>query len=265
MRTAVITGSSNGLGLEMAKCFRRSGLNVVVNGTDSERIAQAAKLISELPGDGRVLACRADISNSLDVQNLIDLAVREFGQIDYWINNAGVNQPNRAIWELSEEEVHALMAIDLHGTITASRLVMLQMISQHFGAIYNVEGYGSNDAYMLGLGIYGTAKRAITYFTQALAKESEARNTGILVGRLSPGILITNFTTNALGSREVIQLSEKTIRFYNIMADRPQDVAPYLVNAMLKNRQNNVHLEWLTTRKVLWRFLTAASRKNRFF
>ena len=52
---------------------------------------------------------------------------------------------------------------------------LIQMIKQGHGAIYNVEGYGSNDAMMLGLSMYGTSKRAITYFTQALAKESEQK------------------------------------------------------------------------------------------
>ena len=94
-------------------------------------------------------------------------------------------QPEKTIWELTEKEIDMVLDVDLKGTIIGSKLIFEEMIKQHGGAIYNIEGYGSNDAKMLGLSIYGTSKRAITYFTEALAKESEVRNTGVIVGKLS--------------------------------------------------------------------------------
>ncbi len=138
-----------------------------------------------------------------------------------------------------------------------SKLVMEEMSKEHKGAIYNVEGYGSNDAMMLGLSIYGTSKRAITYFTSALAKESEERNTGVIVGKLSPGIMITDFIVTALGDKEKINLSEKTKKVYNILGDHPDVVAKFLVENMLKNTKNDVRIEWLTNGKAAWRFITA--------
>ena len=142
---------------------------------------------------------------------------------------------------------------------------MKKMIEQGSGAIYNVEGYGSNDATMLGLSVYGTSKRAITYFTEALAKESEERNTGVIVGKLSPGIMITDFIVTALGDKEKINLSEKTKKVYNILGDYPDVVAKFLVDNMLKNTKNNVRIEWLTTGKAMWRFMTSMFNKRDFF
>ena len=139
------------------------------------------------------------------------------------------------------------------------------MSKQGHGAIYNIEGYGSNDAMMKGLSIYGTSKRAITYFTQALAKESEQLKTGVLVGRLSPGIMITDFITNALGDKGKIELPEKTKKVYNILGDYPDVVATFLVENMLKNTKNNAHIEWLTNGKAAWRFMTAGFNKRDFF
>ena len=118
---------------------------------------------------------------------------------------------------------------------------------------------------MLGLSIYGTSKRAITYFTSALALESEVRNTGVIVGRLSPGIMITDFISNALGNKEKINLPEKTKKVYNILGDYPDVVANFLVNSILKNNKNNVHIEWLTGRKAAWRFMTSCFNKRNFF
>ena len=139
------------------------------------------------------------------------------------------------------------------------------MIKQKSGAIYNIEGYGSNDAVMLGLSIYGTSKRAITYFTEALAKENEVKQTGIIVGKLSPGIMITDFIVNAVGDKEKITLSEKTKKVYNILGDYPDVVANFLVNGMIKNTKNNAKIEWLTNRKAAWRFMTSAFNKRDFF
>ena len=118
---------------------------------------------------------------------------------------------------------------------------------------------------MLGLNMYGTTKRAVTHFTQALAKESEERKTGVLVGRLSPGIMITDFTVKALGDGEAIDLPEKTKKVYNILGDYPEVVAEFLVGKILANTKNNAHIEWLTGGKAAWRFMTAGFNKRDFF
>ncbi len=265
MKTVVITGSSRGLGWEMAQCFRKSGMNVVLNGVNPDRLQKAKLALEAMPGDGKVFSCFGDVCNVVDMQALVDKSVAECGAIDIWINNAGVNQPMKPLWELSESEIDQILGIDLKGTVIGSKLAMAQMIRQGYGAIYNLEGYGSNDAMMLGLNMYGTGKRAVTHFTQALAKESEECKTGVLVGRLSPGVMITDFITNALGGKEKIDLPHKTRRFYNIVGDSPDVVADFLVTEMLKNKQNNAHIQWLTTAKILYRFMTAGFNKRDFF
>ena len=265
MKTVVITGSSRGLGLEMAQCFRKSGMNVVLNGVNPDRLQMAKQALEAIPGDGKVIACCGNVCNTVDMQALIDNAVAEFGAVDIWINNAGVNQPMKPLWDLSDDEINQILGIDLKGTVIGSKLAMSQMIRQGYGSIYNLEGYGSNDAMMLGFNMYGTGKRAVTHFTQALAKESEECKTGVLVGRLSPGIMITDFITNALGGKEKIDLPEKTKKFYNIVGDRPDVVADFLVAKILKNNKNNVHIQWLTTAKLLRKFMTAGFNKRNFF
>ncbi len=266
MKTVVITGSTRGLGFEMAKCFRKAGWNLVINGVNAERMAASAEALRQLPGAGGVEAFAGSVVSTAEIRGLIDHAVRCFGAIDIWINNAGVNQPMRAIWELSEQEIDAVLNIDLRGAIMGSRLAALQMEKQPEGGyIYNLEGYGSNDAMMLGLNLYGTSKRAVTHFTQALARELEERGSKVKAGRLSPGIMITDFTVKALGGAESIALPEKTKKVYNILGDYPDVVAEHLVKGMLGNTKNNAHIEWLTTRKAAWRFMTAGFNKRDFF
>ena len=265
MKTVVITGSARGLGFEMAKLFKKNNLNVVISDLSEENLKMTKSKIEKEESKSKVEYCVCNVTKSEDLLNLIKFSKEKFGNIDIWINNAGVNQPEKAIWELTEEEINMVLDVDLKGTIIASKLIMEEMSKNHNGAIYNIEGYGSNDAKMLGLSIYGTSKRAITYFTEALAKESEERNTGVIVGKLSPGIMITDFITNALGNKEKINLSEKTKKVYNILGDYPDAVAKFLVDGMLKNDKNNAKIEWLTTRKAAWRFMTSAFNKRDFF
>lgn len=265
MKTVVITGSARGLGFEMAKLFKENDLNVVISDINLENLEKSKKEIEKIKSESKVECLTCDVTKSKDISNLIKFTIEKFNSIDIWINNAGVNQPDKAIWELTEKEIDMVFDVDLKGAVIGSKLIMEEMIKQKSGAIYNIEGYGSNDAKMLGLSIYGTSKRAITYFTEALAKESEERKTGVIVGKLSPGIMITDFITNALGDKGKIELPEKTKKVYNILGDYPDVVAKFLVNGVLNNTENNVKIEWLTTGKAAWRFMTAVFNKRDFF
>ena len=265
MKTIVITGSGRGLGFELATRFRKADFNVVLNDINEAQLGIAKNNLEQINGAGTVFACVGDVSSLVSMQGLVAYAAENCGGIDIWINNAGINQPMKALWELSEREIGLVLDVDLKGTVNGCKAVMEYMIGQGHGAIYNLEGYGSNDAMMLGLNMYGTSKRAVTHFTQALAKESEERKTGVIVGRLSPGIMITEFTTGALGGKEKIDLPEKTKKVYNILGDYPDVVADFLVEKMLKNTKNNAHIEWLTNGKAAWRFMTAAFNKRDFF
>lgn len=265
MKTVVITGSARGLGYEMAKVFKQNNFNVIISDLNLENLKKAKENLDSLIQTGNVELCVCDVTKTSDITNLINFAKEKYKDIDIWINNAGVNQPEKAIWELTEDEINTVINVDLKGTIMASNLIMQEMIKNKKGAIYNIEGYGSNDAMMLGLSIYGTSKRAITYFTEALAKESEERKTGVIVGKLSPGIMITDFITTALGNKQKINLSDKTKKVYNILGDYPDVVANYLVKEMIINTKNNAKIEWLTNKKAAWRFMTAAFNKRDFF
>ena len=265
MKTVVITGSGRGLGFEMAKCFAAHGMNIVLNDLNVERLHDAKTELEKLPGGSKFYACAGNVALYEDMQKLAQYAKAQCGQIDIWINNAGVNQPMKPVWELSEREISLLVDVDLKGAVIGSKAAMEVMAAQGHGAIYNMEGYGSNDAMMLGLNMYGTTKRAVTHFTQAMAKESEECKTGVLVGRLSPGIMITDFTVKALGDAEAIELPEKTKKVYNILGDYPDVVAAFLTEKMLSNTKNNAHIEWLTSGKAAWRFMTAGFNKRDFF
>ena len=264
MKTVVITGSARGLGLEMAKCFRGKNFNVVISDLFKKDLENAKEKLLKVKGVGDIDYFVCDITRENDIVNMINKVKDKYGVIDFWINNAGVNQPNKMIWELSSDDIDKMIDIDLKSTIIASKLAIKVMIEQNTGSLYNVEGHGSNDAMIPGLSVYGTAKRGITYFTMTLAKEVENYEKDVIVGRLSPGIMITDFLVNSFRNKKM-ELSDKNKKIYNILGDYPDVVAKYLVNKMIMNTNNNVKFNWLSGRKAAFRFMTCMFNKRDFF
>ena len=265
-KTVVITGSGRGFGFEMAKIFKANNFNVVLSDIDEENLAVAKFEIEKLSTVSKVVSVLCNVTNHDQLENLWQEAVKAFGGVDIWINNAGVNQPDKPMCELAKKEIDFLLDVDLKGSIYGSKIAFAHMKEQGYGQIYNVEGYGSNDAMMMGLTLYGTAKRAVTYFTQALAKESEELTQGkVCVCRLTPGIMITDFIKSANGGKTKIELPEKTKKVYNILGDYPQTIANFCVPRMIKNTKNNAKIVWLTGARAFGRFLTAGFNKRNFF
>ncbi|SCW49569.1 Short-chain dehydrogenase [Ruminococcaceae bacterium YRB3002] len=266
-QTVVITGSSRGFGLCQAKKFKELGCNVVISGVNETNLAKALAELEQInPQDTRAVSVVCNVTERSNLEKLWDSAADAFGGVDIWVNNAGVNSPDRPVCELTEREINNILDVDLKGVVSGTAVAFAGMRAQGYGKIYNVEGYGSNDAMMTGLTMYGTAKRAVTYFTRSMAREShDLTGDCIKVCRLSPGIMITDFITHANGGETSIVLSDKTKKFYNIVADYPETVVDYVVPRMITNDKNDAKIEWLTGAKVAVRFLTAGFRKRDFF
>ena len=265
MKTVVITGSARGFGYAMLEEFYKNNFNVVLCDINEEELKKAKEKLEKFNSKGKILSIKVDITKEDEINNLIYKTINEFKTIDIWINNAGVNQPNKPIYEVDSKVIDRLIDIDLKGTIIGSKLIFKVMKEQGYGAIYNVEGHGSNDALITGLSIYGTAKRALTYFTEALAHESQELNANVLIGKITPGIMITNFIHTSLGDGEKIELDEKTKKIYNILGDYPETIAKFMVSKIIYNQKNNVKFIWLSKTRAFSKFLTYSFKKNNYF
>ncbi len=267
MKTVVITGSARGFGYCLAKKFKEAGYNIVLSDVNKDNLDKAVEELSKVnPDKTKVISTLCDVTKHEDVEALWNKGKEEFGNIDIWINNAGVNSPNKGVYELQEKEIDFILNVDLKGTIYGSKIAFKGMKEQGFGQIYNVEGYGSNDAMMTGLTMYGTAKRAVTYFTKSLSKESDDLTQGkVKVCLLTPGIMITNFITHANGDKTKVELSEKTKKVYNILGDYPETIVDYVVPRMIKNDKNGFNVVWLTNGRAFRRFMFAGFNKRDFF
>lgn len=264
-KVVIITGSARGFGLEMAKLFKKNGFAVLISDINEKNLEVAKEELRKIPA-GEVDSSYVDVTSYDSLVKLWDTGIVKFGRVDIWINNAGVNQPNKPLGELTQREIDFLLDVDLSGAIYGSTIAFERMKKQGSGAIYNIEGYGSNDAMMTGLNLYGTSKRAITHFTIALAKESEELTKGkVIVGRITPGIMITDFIKNANGDTTKVELSEKTKNIYNILGDYASTIAEYIVPRIIKNKKNNAKIVWLSNARAFGKFFKAMFKKNNFF
>ncbi|NTW52651.1 MAG: SDR family oxidoreductase [Chlorobiaceae bacterium] len=259
MKTVVITGSTRGLGLGLARRFLDKGFNVVINGSGDASVERALKALSAF-GE-RVHGVAADVSSRSDVERLFNEAEKRFRQVDIWVNNAGLGQPLRKAWEFGEDEISRIVDINIKGVVHGTIVPFLAMKSRGTGKIFTMEGHGSKGAILDRMTIYGTSKSAATYFTKSFAHE--AIGSGITIGCLLPGMVVTDLLFDTVMDDTPECRKRKLI--YNMLADDVETVAVFLVDRMLSATGSFCRIEWLTRRKAIFRLLFGKLRKRDFF
>jgi 3-oxoacyl-[acyl-carrier protein] reductase len=133
-KTAVVTGSSSGIGLAIARHLAAEGASVVVNSRSRERAVAAA---DEIDG-GAVLPVEADVTDYDSLRSLVERTVEEFGSLDVWVNNAGINIRGPAE-EISLDDWQTVIDVNLTGTFYGARVAGERMIEQGTGgSIVNI-------------------------------------------------------------------------------------------------------------------------------
>jgi NAD(P)-dependent dehydrogenase (short-subunit alcohol dehydrogenase family) len=260
MKNVVITGSTRGIGFATALEFLRAGCNVALSGRGESLAPNVLDLLTGY--EEKYVYIQCNVQQKASLQKLWDAALAKWGQVDIWINNAGQNAPHAYAWETGEAYTDNVVRTNLIGMIYGSQVAAAGMIKQGRGAIYSMEGLGSNNMIQLKTILYGTTKRALTYFMKGLAREIEG--TGVIAGRLSPGMMLTDFITKSPdGDPSAVISDQKFKKIFNILADKPETAARFFIPRMLRNTKNDVQIAWLTNAKAAWRFMTAGLRKDR--
>lgn len=258
MKTVVITGSTKGLGFALASAFRAAGHHVVVTGRTDAAVNAAVETLAGTPGPGRVIGRAVEVSDPDAAPALWDFAVEQLGRVDIWVNNAGYAHTTTSIAETSPDAVRTMVDTNMVGTIFSTQAAVRGMTAQGGGQLFNVLGGGSDGRIHPNMGVYGATKRGLDMFTRALVKEVDG--SGVTVGQVRPGILITDgWLREAAAAPESVQ---KQRRMLNILTDHVEDVAPQLVSRMLASTKNGDEIAWLTTARISKRFMTPGYAKK---
>jgi NAD(P)-dependent dehydrogenase (short-subunit alcohol dehydrogenase family) len=258
MAQVVITGSTRGIGLGLAKEFRRLGHDVVVSSRGQTAVDKAFAEVQAAPGSGKVIGQACDVSQRDQVQALWDAAMAQ-GRVDVWINNAGLAGPKVNLPQLTKADMEPVIATNVWGMIWGTQVPLNGMTAQGSGKIFNFEGFGSDGMTAPGLTIYGATKAALTYFTKSMNKE--IKGSPVLLGTISPGIVVTDLLEE---TKDVDPAAwEKTKKLYNILGDRVETVAPFIAAQVLAANKPGTAIKWLTTPKAAWRFMSAGITKRK--
>ena len=258
----VITGSTRGIGLGLAREFLVRGHRVFISSRHQEAVQQTlAGLVEDFPATD-IAGQVCDVTRESDVKALWDAAVHAFGVVDIWINNAGCNNAKQLIHEMTIDDIESTLRTNLVGTVSGSVIAYRGMQAQGSGWIYNMEGFGSDGMIGIYQIPYGLSKYGLRYFTKALAKT--ARDTPVRVGYLSPGIVTTEMAVPRKELRGAF-FYEK-MKLLNVLSDHVETVTPWLVDQMLASNaggKNGMAIRWMTLPRVLGRFISSLFRKRR--
>ena len=260
-KTIVVTGSTRGIGFGLAHEFLKRGCCVIINGRSQIAVDAAVNDLAGRHGSDRVGGCPADMTVYDQVQALWDQSIKRFGHIDIWINNAGVAHPDIEFWKLPVAEIDKTVGLNLIGLMYGSRVAINGLLAQGGGFLYNMYGFGSTGRFRVGMSIYGSTKRAVNYFTEALVKELAGQP--VKVGSLSPGMVVTDLVSDQYKERP--QDFQRAKDAFNLLGDRVETVTPWLVDRVLSNDRAGVDIQWLTRGKLFSRLLMARFRKRDLF
>ncbi|WP_448212037.1 SDR family NAD(P)-dependent oxidoreductase [Colwellia sp. MEBiC06753] len=261
MKTIIITGSTRGIGFGLAENFLKQGCKVVISSRKQIDVDACVTRLGQQYGENNVTGQSCDITNISQLEQLWQKGVDHFGQVDTWINNAGMSIKRLPLEQQSADDLANIVNTNLTGVLLANKVALKQMKKQNFGQIWNMEGFGSNGAVQAGMAAYGATKRGVNYIIKSLQKE--VKGTPVQVNTLSPGIVVTDLL---IGDYDTSSAQwQKAKKIFNILGDTVETVTPWLVSGILNSTKSGDKVIWLTGRKAFYRFLTAAFNKRDLF
>ena len=185
-KTALVTGSTSGIGLGIAKALARQGANIVLNGFGDVDGPRAEVLAAGEAAGARVAYHGADMSRPAEIEDMLKYAASQFGRVDILVNNAGI-QHVASVQDFPVEKWDAIIAINLTSAFHTTRLALPGMLANDWGRIINVAsvhglvGSAQKSAYV-------AAKHGIVGLTKVTALENAA--SGVTCNDICPGLVL---------------------------------------------------------------------------
>jgi 3-oxoacyl-[acyl-carrier protein] reductase len=210
-RSALVTGSTRGIGRAIAQTLSDSGANVAVVGRDRAKAEEAAQALKNARG----FAC--DVSDSAAVVALVEEVEKAFGAVDVLVNNAGITRDN-LLMRIKDDDWDAVLDANLKAAFVAIRAASRGMMKRRWGRVINIAsvvGLIGNK----GQANYAASKAGLIGLTKSVAKELSSRN--ILANVVAPGFIDTDMT--AAMTSEARETLSKQIPLERL--GKPEDIA----------------------------------------
>jgi 3-oxoacyl-[acyl-carrier protein] reductase len=191
-RFGIITGAANGIGRASALELSRRGAGLLLADIEAKPLNSVADEISA--GGGKALGLETDVSREDQVRAMVDMAMREFGRIDFLVTSAGDLQQN-GILEMSLAEWDRVVGVNLRGLFMCCHMVAPIMAEQKSGAIVNVASLAGRSTSVLGGPAYTSSKAGVIGLTRHIARELAPL--GVRANAFCPGATKTRMITNA--------------------------------------------------------------------
>ncbi|MBV2215754.1 MAG: 3-hydroxybutyrate dehydrogenase [Diaphorobacter sp.] len=196
-KTALVTGSTSGIGLGIAKALARQGANIVLNGFGDVDGPRAEVLAAGEAAGARVAYHGADMSRPAEIEDMLKYAASQFGRVDILVNNAGI-QHVASVQDFPVEKWDAIIAINLTSAFHTTRLALPGMLANDWGRIINVAsvhglvGSAQKSAYV-------AAKHGVVGLTKVTALETAP--TGVTCNAICPGWVLTPLVQKQVDAR----------------------------------------------------------------
>ena len=195
-KTAIITGGSHGLGLEIARAFAAAGARVLVCARDQSALERARTELESVAADPESVATKAaDVSDPAAAEGLVEVALERFSRVHVLVNNAGVYGPKGPTEDVDWKEWEQAIRVNLFGSVLCCRAVLPHFRENGYGKIIQLSGGGATSP-LPRLSAYAASKAAVVRFAETLAEE--LRGTGIDVNSIAPGALNTRLLDEVL-------------------------------------------------------------------
>jgi 2-dehydro-3-deoxy-L-rhamnonate dehydrogenase (NAD+) len=182
---AVVTGGARGVGYAIADRLLDSGASCCLWDRDEERLAKAARALSE---KGAVHTVAVDVSDADSVDRAADATLRLNDRTDILVNNAGIAGPTKRTWQVTPEEFQEVLQVNLYGIFLCCRAIIPRMLEQQYGRIVNVASIAGKEGNP-NASPYSAAKAGVIGLTKVLGKE--LAQDGVIVNCVTPAVIET--------------------------------------------------------------------------
>ena len=190
-KVAVITGGSRGLGFGIARALAQAGAAVVVASRSQAAVDEAVRRINA--EGGKASGMVVDVARLEQVEGLAGLAIREYGRLDIWVNNAGIGGPYGPTLGFRPEDFYQVVQTNILGVYNGSRTAMRHFTAQRSGKLINLLGRGDTRP-VPWQNAYASSKAWVRSFTKSLAEETKDSGAGVFA--YNPGMVLTDLLTD---------------------------------------------------------------------